>query len=88
MNKRRIKVEEFERSCQTTRGSMIRLKGRWLEQAGFPHGASVELTVCSPGVIEIRLCAPPQLLGSEFQDIGKRLTEASARADARLKGRA
>lgn len=47
---RRIQVEEF-----WPVGSLIRLKGKWLESAGFKPGALV--TVASPrdGVIELRV---------------------------------
>ena len=58
MPKRKLKVEEFNpRGNYRTVGtaSTLRLKGKWLQQAGFPAGATVELTAISPGVIEIRI---------------------------------
>ncbi len=33
---------------------MIRLTGRWLEQAGFNPGTRVHVTCIAPGVIELR----------------------------------
>ena len=77
--KRRLKIEERSEYGKTT-SSMIRIKGQWLTKAGFPPGASVELTVCSPGVIELRLCAPPQLRDKDFSTLLDRLTSATAAA--------
>lgn len=62
--KRRLKIEEQgTRYTPAKRPAMIRLKGQWLRAAGFAPGASVELTVISPGVIEIRLCGEPSTTG-------------------------
>jgi hypothetical protein len=59
--KRKLKVEELAtRYKPATRPASIRLKGQWLRAAGFAPGATVELTVVSPGVIEIRICPPIQ----------------------------
>jgi len=77
MSKRKLKIESHAREYGRKGGSMIRIKGQWLTRAGFPPGASVELTVCSPGVIELRLCAPPQLVGDDFRNILERLTVAT-----------
>lgn len=41
MSKRRLKVEE----PSITMPTRIRLKGRWLERAGFKPGTHVEVTV-------------------------------------------
>jgi len=61
---------------------LIRIKGRWLSRLGFPPGSAVELTAVSPGVLEIRLCAPPQLRAADFTATIDRLTEAARRAVA------
>lgn len=67
MPTRKLTVEEHDRGHRSgPRGSLIRLKGRWLQAAGFAPGSRVELTAVSPGVIEIRVCAPPQFLASDF----------------------
>ena len=60
MTTRQLKVEEHDRDGRgysKTRLPLpkIRLKGKWLQAAGFPPGMSVTVTVCSPGVIELRL---------------------------------
>lgn len=78
--KRKLAVEPFDDGINKISKSMLRIKGAWLTKAGFPPRSSVELTVCSPGVIEIRLCAPPQLRGEDFHNILDRLTEATAKA--------
>jgi len=77
--KRRLKIEERVEYGKTS-SSMIRIKGQWLAKAGFPPGASVELTVCSPGVIELRLCSPPQMRGKDFATLLERLTNATGAA--------
>ena len=56
-------------------GTQLRIKGKWLTKAGFPPGASVLLTVCSAGVVEIRLNAPPQLRGEHFDIASPRLEQ-------------
>lgn len=75
--KRKLHVEEYGTGWRKVTKSMIRIKGKWLTLAGFPPGAAVELTVCSPGVIEIRLCAPPQLRSKDFTTLLERLTKAT-----------
>ena len=79
-NKRKLKVEPFDDGFQKVSKSQIRIKGQWLTLAGFPPHSAVELTVCSPGVIELRLCAPPQLHAEDFHNILERLTAATAKA--------
>lgn len=37
-----------------THGAQIRLKGAWLEQAGFEPGTTVTVISTAPGVLEIR----------------------------------
>jgi hypothetical protein len=79
---RRLQVEAFGRAKDNPK-SLLRIKGRWLRQAGFPPRAHVDLTVITPGVMEIRLCSPPQLLSEGFTNCIDLLTRATARADAR-----
>lgn len=59
MKSRRITIEEHDPDgngyAKRAAASKIRLKGRWLQDAGFPPGATVQITVVSRGVIEIRL---------------------------------
>lgn len=78
-----MKIEERAEYGKTA-SSQIRIKGQWLTKAGFPPGAAVELTVCSPGVIELRLCAPPQLRGQDFTTLLDRLTAATASAAGKV----
>jgi len=80
---RKLKIEPFDPQGDygKTAHSQIRIKGQWLTAAGFPPGASVEPTVCSPGVIELRLCAPPQLRAKDFTAMLDRLTAATKGGD-------
>jgi len=69
--KRKLKVEELgARYKPASRPASIRLKGQWLRAAGFTPGATVDLTVISPGVIEIRI-SPPVKLGYVFERDGR-----------------
>lgn len=55
LEERTLKIEE---SGDFNRGLIvpnIRLKGKWLKQAGFPPGHRVEIRVNHPGVMTIRL---------------------------------
>jgi hypothetical protein len=72
--KRKIKIEEeFPQTRATYRDlpavPKVRLKGKWLQAAGFNPGAHLELTVIAPGVIELRVCGPVQLIGADFQTV-------------------
>ncbi len=59
MSIRKLKVEEHGTNYRASRRtSQVRLKGRWLVDAGFPSGTTVLVTVISPGVIELRLNSP------------------------------
>jgi hypothetical protein len=55
----------------------VRLKGRWLQAAGFNPGTQIQVTVCSPGVLELRVIGSERdraaRLGSEFLDTAQRL---------------
>jgi len=55
MNLRRLKVEAMGESFnQPVTKTMIRLKGRWLKQAGFDPGRQIEVIVESPGRLILR----------------------------------
>ncbi len=50
-------IEEDGASYEKSkRRPKVRLKGRWLQAAGFPIGKYVELSIPCPGVIEMRVC--------------------------------
>ena len=55
----------------------VRLKGRWLQAAGFSPGTQIMVTVCSPGVLELRVIESERdraaRLGAEFLDTAQRL---------------
>ena len=57
---RTLKVEDHWRDASRRRlgtnraGSILRLKGRWLEAAGFPPGTKVEVIASAPGQLVIR----------------------------------
>lgn len=55
--KRKLRVEEFNPGCKykAKPAAQVRLKGQWLQAAGFPPGMTVLVTVISHGVIELRL---------------------------------
>jgi hypothetical protein len=66
---RTLTIEDFNpagRLASVSTASQIRLKGRWLKQAGFHSGAQVKVNNPSPGVIELRVCAPVQIDASYF----------------------
>jgi hypothetical protein len=87
--KRRIKIEEQIteglNKCylsKQTRVPKVRLAGKWLQAAGFNPGTHLELTVISPGVIELRVCGVPRV-DHEFQIAAMRLDHAIAADEAR-----
>jgi len=55
---RTLKIEESGDFWRRKTHPIVRLKGRWLQAAGFPPGNHLTLTVLSPGVIELRLRQP------------------------------
>ena len=72
---RALKVEEIDEPMRTRDGQptyrtrtipRVRLRGKWLQAAGFNPGAHLELTVISTGVIELRVCGPVQLKAADF----------------------
>ena len=38
---------------------MVRLRGKWLQTAGFPPSQRHTVKIVSPGVIEMRVCGEP-----------------------------
>ena len=53
--KRSLAIEELGTSFQVEkRVPLVRLKGHWLEAAGFTAGKRVTVTYLSPGVMELR----------------------------------
>ena len=61
---------------------MIRVRGKWLHNAGFPPGERITLRIVSPGVIEMRVCGSPAPTEG-FQIVAMRLDHAIAAAEAR-----
>ena len=55
MSKRTLKIEERGDFYRKRTVPTVRLKGKWLQAAGFPAGRHLELTVISTGVIELRV---------------------------------
>ncbi len=71
---RTLTIENFNpagRMQSSSQASLIRLKGRWLKQAGFHSGAQVSVLSPSPGVIELHVCSPVQIDASFFTAIQK-----------------
>jgi hypothetical protein len=59
---RKLTIEDFNPTGRLSfTASQIRLKGCWLKQAGFHSGAQVTVNNSSPGVIELRVCAPAEI---------------------------
>ena len=55
MNLRRLKVEPMgEHFGQAVTKTMIRLKGRWLKEAGFDPGRQIEVICERPGRLILR----------------------------------
>jgi hypothetical protein len=83
---RLIKIEEHsERRARDiygtgdTRCPKIRLKGKWIQAAGFAPGQYVQVTVISIGVIELKLCGTSPKF-PEIPAIFQRLDHAIAAA--------
>ena len=51
--KRKIKIEERGEFYAKKTFPTIRLKGKWLERAGFLPGAHVTFTLLSPGLAQL-----------------------------------
>ena len=54
MNTRRLKIEEDGDFWKGKIKPKIRLRGYWLEQAGFKPGSHVSVKSIAPGIIELR----------------------------------
>jgi len=60
---RTLTIEDFNPNARVrpaSAASLIRLKGRWLKEAGFHSGAQITVSNPSAGVIELRVCSPVQ----------------------------
>ncbi len=55
---RNLKIEETGDYFTGKTTPSVRLKGKWLEAAGFPPGMRLEVKVCSPGRLELRVIQP------------------------------
>lgn len=70
MNSHRLKIDSISAGVRSAFSPLaarlpipfLRLRGRWLERAGFTVGAHVQVVVVSPGrlVVEVIESAPPQ----------------------------
>ena len=83
--KRKLKVEEFNPGAKyrANPATTIRLKGQWLQRAGFLPGQHVTLTVVSPGVIELRLCGMTPKPSADYYLAADRLDHAIEKDKAR-----
>ena len=55
MTQRRLKVEPMDEQCgRAVTKTMIRLKGRWLKEAGFAPGRHIEVICERPGRLILR----------------------------------
>lgn len=59
---RRLKIEEEGDPWKGKVSSKIRLKGCWLEQAGFKHGNFVRVRCVASGIIELHSSVPESIL--------------------------
>ncbi len=59
--KRTLKIEERGDYFRKRTIPTVRLKGKWLQAAGFPPGKHLTLQVISQGVIELRVCGGENL---------------------------
>ncbi len=69
---RTLTIEDFNPTGKMRRqsaASLLRLKGRWLKQAGFHASAQVSVCNPSPGIIELRVSSPVQIDASYFTAI-------------------
>ena len=54
---RTLKIEEHGDPWKGDIKPKIRLKGNWLERAGFKHGQRVNVTCVAQGILELRSSA-------------------------------
>ena len=69
MNTRMLKIEEDGDFWKGKIKPKIRLKGYWLEQAGFKPGNHVTVKSIAHGVIELRCNDTPLILNETSQQI-------------------
>ncbi len=55
MSKRTLKIEERGDYFRKQTIPTVRLKGKWLQAAGFAPGRYLTLTIIAQGVIELRV---------------------------------
>jgi hypothetical protein len=61
---------------------MVRLRGKWLQAAGFPPGQRLTVKIVFPGAIEMPVCGKPAPTEA-FRIAARRLDRAIATAEAR-----
>lgn len=66
MNSRTLKIEEDGDFSLGLIKPKIRLRGGWLERAGFKPGSRVSVTCLAHGVIELRASDAAGLLAETF----------------------
>ena len=66
MNSRTLKIEEDGDFSLGLVKPKIRLRGGWLERAGFKPGSRVSVTCLAHGVIELRASNATGLLNETF----------------------
>jgi len=79
---RALKIEERGDFFSGKTVPMVRLRGKWLQAAGFPPGQRLTVKIVSPGVIEMRVCGKPAPTEA-FHIAAMRLDRAIATAKAR-----
>jgi hypothetical protein len=58
MNSRRLKIEPHDEQCgRRLTKALIRLKGRWLREAGFQPGQHLEVVCIAPGRLVLQAAA-------------------------------
>jgi hypothetical protein len=67
---RTLTIEEIGDFFRKKTIPCIRLRGKWLQAAGFHPNQSVQVTTISPGVIELRVNSPVQLDAETFRVMG------------------
>jgi hypothetical protein len=69
VNTRTLKIEQDGDFWKGKTRPKIRLKGCWLEQAGFKPGSHVSVRSLAPGVIELRSNDSPLILNETSEQI-------------------
>ena len=77
---RALKIEERGDFFSGKTVPMVRLRGKWLQAAGFRPGQRLTVKMVSPGVIEMRVCGEPEPTKA-FHIAAMRLDHAIATAD-------